>query len=186
MDARQDTLFSILSIETSSLVLASRLRDTARAASARAKLREAISNHQKTMGRLMRLEPLHDARLAFSMIIELGALQALTNQPNFGPSSAVWSQKATRWKELQAKEIDTVRKAAQEVIRQPASEATGNRLTKSFGLAVIATMMALMFDASSPRASNLLQELDNGKHAPLNWKHPTSPLHICRLLGVKG
>jgi hypothetical protein len=101
MVGSSDTLFSLISIETSSLSLSAQLDNPEQSVEAHAKLSEAIANHQKTLGRLMRMQPLHAMGLALSLAMELGAMQSLARRADFTPSSYDWKAKSTRWKSLQ-------------------------------------------------------------------------------------
>ncbi|GEM_PF-4427555 len=141
--------FAIHSLEVSSISLRSQMADPNIRQKARGKLLEALENHQKTLGRLMRESPLHGFALAMRLAGLVGSLRASAQKENFRPSSPEWSGAAKQWGEMR-------RMAFEFLEKDMSSNASGANLKKSFGLALLADAIALFLDEGSHRLSELM------------------------------
>lgn len=159
---KPDLEFALRSIETSSLALAKQMAaenpsrpnqsSVGRTLSPRAKLLEALNNHQRTLGRLMRQRPLQQLMLTLAVSGEIGKLQQQAGAEDFKPDTARWKQAGQRWKELQAQALATL----ENMVSAPKPDAAA--LRKAFGLALLTGAVALFLDGQAPRLSARLAD----------------------------
>lgn len=148
---KHDLAFAIRSIETSSISLHRQMANPKSREAAKAKLQEALTNHQRTLGRLMRCRPLQEVALALAIGGELGRMRRVAATPDFEPNSKIWLKAASRWQALQRQTLSDLERLAQKNADVDAEK-------KAFGLALLASVMALFLNEHSPRLSALVAE----------------------------